>query len=198
MHILVLMVIYHCYYIKLDNSTSLGSDQRWRICTDQEDAGVEMKSHLLLTLIIISIMISCDESIDDITAKPVVKKTSVNYNLESFSSFFPDTISLQNMSEAYSNNYSEDLREQLNEYMKDKVTEFGEDVNIFDNILSQTGCKLTGVYVIPTYAEKATFENQEAWLFQVANGKGVPSFSHYKCFAFGIENLDTLAFMRCR
>ena len=50
---------------------------------------------------------------ENITAKPVVKKTSVNYNQETFNTYFPDTISLQNISRAYSNNFSEESRKAL-------------------------------------------------------------------------------------
>jgi len=135
---------------------------------------------------------------ENITAKPVVKKTSVNYNQETFSTYFPDTISLQNISRAYSNNFSEESRKALIDYMKGEVIKLGEDVNIFDNILSQTGCKLNGEYLLPTYAEKAKFENQDAWIFQVTYGLGGPNFEHYKCFAFSVENLDTLAYKGCK
>ena len=135
---------------------------------------------------------------ENIPAKPVVKKTSVNYNQETFNTYFPDTISLQNISRAYSNNFSEELRKALIDYMKGEVIKLGEDVNIFDNILFQTGCKLNGEYLLPTYAEKAKFENQDAWIFQVTYGLGEPNFGHYKCFAFSIENLDTLAYKGCR
>ena len=134
------------------------------------------------------------ESEDNITPKPVVKKTSVNYTHETFKTSFPDTISLHNISKAYSNNYSEDKKNKLLDYMRSEVSKLGEDSNIFENILSQTGCKLTGEYVLPTYAERAKYENQEVWIFQITLGLGEPKFFHYKCFALSLTNLDTLAY----
>ena len=132
------------------------------------------------------------------TSKPVVKKTSVNYTREAFRISFPDTFSLKYISNAYSNNYSEDKRNKLIDYMRDEVSKLGEDANIFENILSQTGCKLTSEYVLPTYAERAKYENQEVWIFQVTYGLGDPVFGRCKCFVFGLTNLDTLAYIASR
>ncbi len=138
------------------------------------------------------------EPSDEITAKPVVKKSSINYNQASFSSSFPDTISLNNMSNAYSNNYSEAMRSKILDYMKDEVIKLGEDVNIIDSILSRTGCNISGGYVMPTYAEKAQYENQDAWVFQVTYGLGQPNFGRSKCFVFDAATLDTLTFIQSR
>lgn len=138
------------------------------------------------------------EPTDDITAKPVVKKSSLDYNHEFFAASFPDTTSMNNISRAYSNNYSQELRNKLLVYMKGEIVKLGEDVNIFDSVLSRTGCKLTGEYLLPTYAERAKYENQEVWIFQVTYGLDEPNFGHYKCFAFGVVNLDTLAYKGCK
>ena len=138
------------------------------------------------------------ETEETISAMPVVKKTSVNYDQTTFLASFPDSISSQNMSKAYSNNFSEEIRNKILNYMRGEVSKLGEDLNIFENILSQTGCKLSGEYLLPTYAERAKYENQDAWMFQVAYGLGEPNFGHYKCFAFSLANLDTLAFIQCR
>ena len=154
------------------------------------------------SVLFLFLILGCNEKstepIGDITAKPVVKNSSVNYDQELFYYSLPDTISLHNMREAYSNNYSEEIREELIEYIISEVNTLGEDAEVFDNILSQTGCNLIGEYLLPTYAEKAMFENQEAWIIQLAYGLGNTSFAHYKCLAFGVENLDTLAYKSCR
>ena len=138
------------------------------------------------------------ETDETITIKPVIKKTTTNYNQSTFYTSFPDSISLQNMSKAYSNNYPEDTRNKLLTYMRSEVSKLGEDLSIFENILSLTGCKLSGEYLLPTYAERAKYENQEVWILQIAYGLGEPSFGHYKCFAFSLSNLDTLAYEGCR
>jgi hypothetical protein len=157
------------------------------------------KSFLLLLFFSI---LACNEKStelsDEITAKPVVKKSIINYDQGSFISSFPDTISLDNISKAYSNNYSEELRSKILDYMKNEVNELGEDVNIFDSVLSRTGCKLSGEYLLPTYAERAKYENKEAWIFQLTYGLCEPNFGHYKCFVFSLANLDTLALKQCR
>lgn len=147
-------------------------------------------------------IISCNDNstipVYTLPAKPVVTKTSMNYNAESFRDSFPENISLQNISTAYKNNYSEAVINAINDYMKSEVISLNEDVNVFDNILLQTGCKNSEGYRLPTYAERAKFENQEVWIFQLTYGLGQPSFGHFKCFAFSVETLDTLCYVGCK
>ena len=138
------------------------------------------------------------EPSETITAKPVVKKTSINYDQVSFIHLFPDTASLNSISTSYTNNYTEELRCKILDYMKGEVDKLGEDVNIFDSILNITGCKQSGGYMLPTYAEKAQYENQDAWVFQVTYGLGEPNFGHFRCFVFSAASLDTLIFIQCR
>jgi len=152
----------------------------------------------ILFLFVVACNEKSTEPKDDITTKPVVKKSSVNYSEESFNISFPDTNSLNSISKTYSNNFSEEKRNKLIEYIKSEVAKLGEDVNIIDNILSCTGCKISGEYLLPTYAERAKYEGEEAWIFQLTYGLGEPNFGHYKCFAFSIASLDTLAFKQCR
>jgi len=152
----------------------------------------------LLFLFLLFVLGCTTESEDNITSGPVVKKTLVNYTHETFRTSFPDTSSLHNISKTYSNNYSEDKRNQLLDYMRREVSKFGEDPNVFENVLSRTGCKLTGEYVLPTYAERAKYENQEAWIFQITVGLGEPVFGRCKCYALSLPNLDTLAYIGTR
>lgn len=160
------------------------------------------KIYKLIQILISFLLISCNEKstepYDNLTAKPIVKKTSINYNEESFRKNCPNTNSLNNISKAYSNNFSEEIRNELISYIKSEVIKLGEDVNIFDEILTCTGCKNKDEYLIPFYAEKAKYENKEAWIFQLTYGLGEPMFGHHKCFAFSLETLDTLAFISCR
>ncbi len=157
--------------------------------------------YILLLLIIPSAPGCGDSSTDaasDLPAKPVVIKSSLNYTAYSFNSRFPDTASLNSFSRAYSDNYSEDVRNKILDYMRSEAAKLGENVNILDRVLSVTGCKSTGEYILPTYAERAVFENREVWILQLAYGLGVPSFGHFKCFALSLANLDTLALVQCR
>ncbi len=153
---------------------------------------------LFLSFLILACSDKITEPPDEITAKPVVKKSDINYTQETFLSSFPDTASLQNISRAYSNNYSEELRTKLLDYMKDEIDKLGEDVNTFDRILSVTGCRNSDGYMLPTYAEKAQYENQDAWIFQVTYGLGEPDFGHSRCFVFSASTLDTLTYIQCR
>jgi len=132
------------------------------------------------------------ETEDNITALPVVKKTTVNYDSTTISNALPDLNSLNSISNAYSNNYTEEIKTKLLSYMRDEVSKLGEDLNIFDNVLSLTGCKIGNKFILPTYAEKAKYENQEVWLFQLTYGLGNSNFGRSKCFVFNCNNFDTL------
>ena len=153
---------------------------------------------LFLSFLILACNDKIIEPVDELPAKPVVIKTSVNYNQQSFNTLFPDTASLNNISNAYSNNYSEELRNRILDYMKAEVTRLGEDANTFDRILDVTGCKSNVGYVLLTYAEKAQYENQEAWVFQLTYGLNFSDFGHSKCFVFDAVTLDTLTYKQCR
>ena len=153
---------------------------------------------MFLFLFVIACNENSTEPQDDIRAKPVIKKSSENYDQESFRISFPDTTSLNNISKYYSNNFSEDKRNKLIEYITGEVTKLGEDANSFNNILAITGCKLSDEYLLPTYAERAKYEGEEVWIFQITYGLGEPNFGHYKCFAFSIDTLDTLDYVGCK
>jgi hypothetical protein len=165
-----------------------------------------MKSRIVLggILLFLSFLIlACNDKItepsDEITAKPVVKKTAINYSEQSFINSFPDGTSLTNISEAYSYHYSEELRDKILDYMKGEVVRLGEDVSIFDSVLVLTGCKLSGEYILPTYAEKAQYENQDAWIFQITYDSGTPIyFGNCTCFVLSTTNFDTLAVIASR
>jgi hypothetical protein len=151
----------------------------------------------LITILLAGCNNQSTESID-VTAVPVVKKSSVNYNQETFLQIFPDTTSLKNIGNAYSNNYTNALREQIIYNMRVQVLRLGEDINKFDSILSLTGCFYANQYMLPTYAERAKYEEKEVWVFQLTYGLSEPVFAHYRCFVFGVENLDTLAYTACK
>ncbi|MGE5351289.1 MAG: hypothetical protein ACM3P0_04345 [Acidobacteriota bacterium] len=139
------------------------------------------------------------EANDFIPVKPVVKVSNMNYSQDSFNDSFPDTVSLNNIATAYSgNNYSEEVKKALNDYMRRQVRILGEDTEKFDRIISLSGCSITGEYVLPTYAEKAKYKGQDAWIFQITYGLGNPSLGHFKCFVFGLERLDTLDYIACK
>ncbi|MCU7512332.1 MAG: hypothetical protein HF300_07230 [Ignavibacteria bacterium] len=142
---------------------------------------------------------SSTEANDSIPVKPVVKVSNMNYSQDSFNDFFPDTVSLKNIASAYSgNNYSEEVKKALNDYMRQQASILGEDSKTFDRIISLSGSSLTGEYVLPTYAERAKYNGQDAWIFQITYGLGSPTLGHFKCFVFGLEKLDTLHYVSCK
>ncbi len=153
---------------------------------------------LLLSFLILSCNDKITEPSDEITAKPVVKKTAVNYSEQSFNTSFPDTATLNSISEAYTNHYSVELRGKILDYMKGEVERFGEDVDNFDSILRQTGCKDQDSYILPTYAEKAQYENRDVWVLQITYGLNSPTFGHCKCYVFDAVTLDALTYKWCR
>ena len=152
-----------------------------------------MKIFIALCFLFLLLVPACTtESEDNITALPVVKMTTVNYDSTTISNALPDLNSLNSISNAYSNNYTEEIKTKLLSYMRGEVSKLGEDLNIFDNVLSLTGCKIGNEFVLPTYAEKAKYENQEVWLFQLTYGLGNSNFGRSKCFVFNCNNFDTL------
>lgn len=164
-----------------------------------------MKNRIVLRFVLIYLslwILACNDNVTEpsieITAKPVVKKTTTNYSEQSFLASFPDMASLNSISSAYSNNYSEELRNKILDYMRAEVNRIGEDVNVFDGIILRTNCKLSGGYLLPTYAEKARFENRNCWVFQITYGIDSPDFGHSKCFVFDAATLDTLTYRQCR
>ncbi len=127
-----------------------------------------------------------------------VRVSTTNYDHESLRKLFPDTVSLHNIASAFSKNYTEQRRTHLVDNMLARITALREDVSIMDKILTRAGCKNPGEYILPTYAERATFNGRDAWLVQFTYGLGVPSFGRYKCLAFSIPNLDTLYLFQTR
>jgi hypothetical protein len=128
----------------------------------------------------------------------IVKVSNTNYNHNSFKTHFPDSASLHNISSAYSYNYSWERKAELINGMKIKVTALGEDVTVIERILTTTGCNISGAYILPTYAEKAKYEDKDVWVVQFTYGLGNPVFEHFKCFAYSIPNLDTLDYTGCK
>ncbi len=155
-----------------------------------------------LAFLIFVLISGCKDNPTDpyeyLPAKPVIKKTTYNYTAEKLRELFPDTASWNSMSRAYSNNYSEDIRTKINEYMKREVSRLGEEPQIIENILCYTGCREAGNYIMPVYAERARFEDKEAWIVQFTYGLGQPEFGHYKYLAYSLPNLDTLFYTSCR
>lgn len=131
-------------------------------------------------------------------ADVIVKLSGTDYNQNSFKTLFPDTASLKNINTAYSNNYSEERKTELLSNMKIKVKELGEDVTVIEKILARAGCNMSGVYILPTYAEKAKYNGKDAWLVQFTYGLSSPDFGHFKCFALSIPDLDTLDYVGCK
>jgi hypothetical protein len=155
-----------------------------------------------LILIFLFTAICCSDNISNqvniFFEKPVVKKSAKNYTKDSFTNSFPDNSSLQFISDAYTNNFNEEIRNDLLNYMKNEVTKLGEDVSIFEKILNQTQSNEKGNYLLPTYAERAQYQNREVWIFQLTFGLGKPVFGRARCFVFGIPELDTLNYIGTR
>lgn len=134
-----------------------------------------------------------------IPIKPVVKVTQNDYDKNSFMKSFPDTVSLNLIATAYSNNYySENIKTLLNCYMQEQVKKLGQDVKIFEKIQTLSGCNVANEYILPTYAEKAKYNGKDVWIIQVAYGLSSPALAHFKCYAFGIEKLDMLDYFGCK
>ncbi|MGE5497134.1 MAG: hypothetical protein ACM3Q2_03650 [Syntrophothermus sp.] len=158
---------------------------------------------IILTSLFILFFPGCSEKStetdDIIPVKPVVKVSNTNYSKDNFNTFFPDNASLKDIGAAYSGNkYSEEVKKALNDYMRRQVNVLGENSKTFEKIISLSGCSLTGEYILPTYAEKAKYKGQDAWIIQITYGLGAPDFGHFRCIVFGAEKLDTLNYISCK
>ncbi len=157
----------------------------------------------------ISTLLSCSENstdpsgnseevVEEITAKPTVIITSTDYNSELFRISFPKMELLQEIGAAYQKNYSNALKNQLIKYMTDKVDTLGQSVEIFNACMEVTGCKISNSVSLPTYAERAKYDGEDAWIIQLVWGVSPFDLGHYKCFAISMNSKDTLYFKRCR
>jgi hypothetical protein len=134
----------------------------------------------------------------NITVKPIVEKTSTDYTQELFRLSFPKMELLKEVGEAYKNNYSEAIKNELINYMKKQVDSLGESGEIFSDCMEVTGCKDIYSISLPCYAEKAKYEGNDVWIIQLVWGMMPLDLGHYKCFAISTNNKDTLDFKRCK
>jgi hypothetical protein len=164
-----------------------------------------MKNYLLklaLPFLLLIIFIGCSanstEPEDELTVKPIVVKISKNYDEQLFNSSFPQNDILKNMSEAYKNNYSENIKMKLVDYVALKVKSFGENEEVFLECFKLSGCKNVNSISLPTYVEKAKYNGEDSWIIQLSWGVESSDLGHYKCFAIGINSKDTLYYARCK
>jgi hypothetical protein len=155
-----------------------------------------------LSLIILFTSSGCnDKSIDiksNLTETPPVKKTAINYNKESFGNSFPDSEILHKIADAYKNNYSQEIKTELIEYMKAQVILLGENQETFNRCIDLTDCENINSISLPTNAEKAKYDGEDVWIIQLVWGMEPSDLGHYKCFAISAVNYDTLDYKRCR
>lgn len=158
----------------------------------------------LITFSILSsfFILNCNDNSTEpknsITVKPVVKKSTVNYNEDSFKAVFPDMDLINNIGSAYKENYSEEIKNQLINYMRGQVTALGENEDTFVKCMDLTGCNNISSISLPTYAEKSKYNGEDVWIIQLVWGLKPMDLGHYKCFVIGINQRDTLNFIRCK
>lgn len=150
---------------------------------------------------ILLLLLSCKEKSTEpesgLIVKPTVKISTTNYSSALFNSTFPDTVSLNRISHAYSNDFSEETKAKFAAYMKSEVLKLGGDLGSFESALYKSGCFSSQMPVLPTYAEQAKYENKNVWIIQYTRSQGGSGFGHYHFFAIGLEKLDTLAWGSC-
>jgi hypothetical protein len=153
---------------------------------------------LLSALLLILLFLNCgcnDNSTnnpDNLTVKPIVKKTSINYTRETISSAVPDTAFYNKICKAYTNHYSDDIKKAMINNMENQAGSLGENVNVFDSVLTHAGFTGTAGYLLPIYAERAQYNNKEVWIVESILGLGKPVFSGFKFLVIGITKYDTL------
>jgi len=76
--------------------------------------------------------------------------------------------------------------------MENQAGSLGENVNVFDSVLTHAGCMGTAGYLLPIYAERAQYNNQEVWIVESILGLSKPVFGYHKYFVIGIAKYDTL------
>jgi hypothetical protein len=166
-----------------------------------------MKTINLIFVCCLSLLVSCDNSTEssdnslnevEITVKPVVIKTSTDYNSKLFRTSFPKMELLHEIGEAYQKSYSDNLKKQLISYMIEKADTLGESGEILNECIEVTGCKIESPVSLPTYAERAKYNGEDAWMIQLVWGASPFDLGHYKCFAISMVSKDTLYFKRCK
>jgi hypothetical protein len=159
-------------------------------------------SLVVLSLIILFTFHGCDDkSIDtksSLTATPLVRKTAINYNKESFGNSFPDGELLRKIADAYKNNYSQEIKIGLIEHIKAQVILLGENQETFNRCMNLTDCENINSISLPTNAEKAKYNGEDVWIIQLVWGMEPSDLGHYKCFAISVINYDTLDYKRCK
>ncbi|MBU2507786.1 MAG: hypothetical protein KJ799_13845 [Bacteroidetes bacterium] len=159
-------------------------------------------SFVVLPFLLLTIIFSCSDNStnpeDELTVKPIVLKTSTNYDEQLFNSLFPQNDILKTMSDAYKNKYSEKIKMQLIDYVVSKVKTLGENEAIFLECFNLSGCQNVNSISLPTYIEKAKYNDEDSWIIQLSWGLESSDLGHYKCFAFGINSKDTLYYTRCK
>lgn len=153
-----------------------------------------MKNYIFFPFlfILLCLLCSCNNDEDIFIPEVIVKISYTNYDQTSFLNLFPHQESLNQISSAFTNNYSEERKNELLNNMKAKVAVLREDVGIIENILTIMGCNNVGAYVLPTYAERAKFNGQEAWLIQFTYALDTPVFGRVRCIAFSIPDIEEL------
>lgn len=157
---------------------------------------------IIIPFLLFFSLISCSDSstepVSELTEKPIVIKTSTNYDEDLFNSTFPKNDVLRNVSEAYKNNYSEAIKIEMIEYVTLKLQALGENEVQFLECFGLTNCQNKNSISLPTYIEKAKFLDKDAYIIQLSWGVEPSDLGHYKCFAIGIVNQDTLYYSQCK
>jgi hypothetical protein len=163
------------------------------------------KSRVAFVFVLFVLTAGCRDLVEPSTGdngpgnvEATVKASTTDYNQDAFRRLFPDSVSLQRISSAFTNNYTEQRKTTLVENMLTRVSALGEVPAVLDTIVTRAGCRTPGENILPTYAERAHYAGRDAWIVQFTYGLGVPTFGHYKCFAYSISNLDTLDYLGCR
>ena len=156
--------------------------------------------HVVFGTVLLSVclLVGCDDLGVQEDADVIVTVSAKDYDATSFKQLFPETTSHKIIASAFSANYSDERRTNLSKRMLARIAVLGENPRFVDSILTRHGCRESGAFILPTYAERARFNGKDVWLVQFIYGLGVPSFSHYACYAYSIPDLEQLYYIGCR
>jgi len=134
----------------------------------------------------------------DLRVEPEVKVTGIDYTDEPTSIPYQDVHDL--FSEAYTGeDLSVELRDALVERMKEKVSDLGEDEEIFGYCIDELYDDMSArPNRIPTYAEKCTFKGEDSWAIAFNRCNGFEDgIGHFDLYYLSIETIETIYVTGC-
>jgi hypothetical protein len=134
-----------------------------------------------------------------VTVLPVVRITNNNNSERNLSILDYNSIR-DNFTKAYNGNYSDELREKIEDIMRNKTIELGEDPEILFNCINATGTYKKSVFsrlYLPFLAEKAKFDDKDVWILAFIWGFQKDDLIHHRFYVIDYKTYEELFYFSC-